>query len=831
MSKQKISSLVPGSMFLHYQVLGVLGRGGMGTVYRVCDTKLGRDVALKLITDGTMRNERRFIYEIRTISRLNHSNIIQLHDAGTSPFYFTMELIEGKTLDKYVKQNNCDYNAIASLIKQVASALYYANARGIVHRDIKPANILVTESGIVKVMDFGLAKNIHESHSLSQSGDILGTPAYMSPEQIKGNRIDKRTDIYSIGVCLYEMLTNNRPFDAPSFASLFFQIVNEQVIPPKKIDSKIPSDLSSICLKCLDKNPRKRYPSGKFLMRDLDKFLVGRRIKTKNNDYIGSGIDLLQKNVVSTLLFLSLCVCFYFLTKPQPQPQTLSTNQDQSSSFSVNFTNAKNLISYYHLQIREKPTFLNHYNKGKLHFLLRETPALPFMQNSHREYCIKNLTSAAQLNQHHIQVRVLLVKALLQESTTHPKIGNYCRQGIALCQKQSSPYLSFFHGALLLSGNDAYNAEIAQTHYYFSLKKFYSATGTHTKLKNLHKALTAHSYDEDILKEICSFYCLSGHYQEASSYCEYIQEANPYLAYPYLFLIPKYLEDHRPDKVIEQTNRLQQLYFVYDAKFIANLYMYLAIAQKGQRKEALRDIEQNISQISLSNLPLDTKKYRLTRLTMVKNAILIKETGNAEYHTKLPQDDPSLPQFRRLIYFALDLFDFLYLDIDAKIQSIDSEQRRSFILRKSVLLIKHLEYQYVQKNWQMVDDYLQQMPQKSFLANYLKLKLYAIRCPQEKSLQRLNEVLLEAKDADPKNFLIYHEWAKILFQKGLYMQAVKSWEQAKECNLTFDNAPYKTTALIYYYAEKNMTRELQDCLQYLRLHYPNFVWREWNEKK
>lgn len=263
-----------------YEVIEVLGRGGVGVVYRVRHVKLNRVVALKMLLAGEFASplERtRFIREARADAALMHPNIVQIYDVGEldGRLYFTMELVEDGNLARKIDGVPQPPDQAARLVATIAEALDAAHRAGIVHRDLKPANILLTNGGVPKVSDFGLASRFAEEPSLTLNGTRLGTPSYMAPEQALGLPCANAAtvDVYSLGAILYEMLTGRPPFHDAMAAETQRKLVSEEVVRPSRLNRKVPRDLETICLKCLEKAPVHRYGSAAALADDLERFL------------------------------------------------------------------------------------------------------------------------------------------------------------------------------------------------------------------------------------------------------------------------------------------------------------------------------------------------------------------------------------------------------------------------------------------------------------------------------------------------------------------------------------------------------------------------------
>ena len=261
-----------------YEILGELGRGAMGVVYRATDPVIGRTVAVKTIRlseegTGLSRPEllSRFQTEARAAGLLTHPNIVVVYDAGEENglYYITMELIEGKSLQALLDSGHSfPVPRVLRIMEQTCSALQFAHDRSIIHRDIKPANLMLTADDTVKVTDFGTAK-ILQFGTVQQTTHVMGTPSYMSPEQVKGRPVDGRSDIFSLGVLLYEILTGEKPFPGQSITTVIYKIVNEDPIPPRTLNSSIHQGLSDIVMRALAKEPEVRYQSCRELLEDL----------------------------------------------------------------------------------------------------------------------------------------------------------------------------------------------------------------------------------------------------------------------------------------------------------------------------------------------------------------------------------------------------------------------------------------------------------------------------------------------------------------------------------------------------------------------------------
>ena len=267
-----------------YEVLEELGRGGMGVVYKARQLKLNRLVALKMVLAGAhavSSDLLRFLAEAEAVAQLQHANIVQVHEVGSHgglPF-ISLEYVDGGTLARKLKGTPLLPKEAAVLTATLGRAVQFAHQHGVVHRDLKPGNVLLTADGTPKIADFGLAKRSAAGPGVTQTGAVLGTPSYMAPEQAECKKdIGPAADIYALGAILYELLTGRPPFQAPTQLDTVLQVVSDEPVPPRRLQPKAPRDLETICLKCLQKEPRKRYATAAALADDLDRFLGDRPI-------------------------------------------------------------------------------------------------------------------------------------------------------------------------------------------------------------------------------------------------------------------------------------------------------------------------------------------------------------------------------------------------------------------------------------------------------------------------------------------------------------------------------------------------------------------------
>src|SRR6266576_5439657 len=295
--------------FGDYELLQEIGRGGQGVVYRARQKSLNRTVALKVIGLGQWATEvhlKRFRREAESVANLDHPCIVPIYDVGEreGSCYFSMKFIDGGQLDEVAKRTPISIRNAAELIAKLARTVHYAHEHGILHRDIKPGNVLLDAKGEPHLTDFGLARLVETESTVTHTMEVLGTPSYMAPEQAVGNnaRVSSATDIYGLGAVLYQLLTGHPPFAAGTTYETVRLVLDTEPRQPRLLNPKVDRDLNTICLKCLEKDPHRRYSSALALAEDLEHWLKHEPIGAKRSGFFTHARKWVRRNPSTTVL-------------------------------------------------------------------------------------------------------------------------------------------------------------------------------------------------------------------------------------------------------------------------------------------------------------------------------------------------------------------------------------------------------------------------------------------------------------------------------------------------------------------------------------------------
>jgi serine/threonine protein kinase/Tfp pilus assembly protein PilF len=336
--------LIRGSTLANrYEIIEELGKGGMGRVYRVEDTKLKQEVALKLIKPEIAKDKKtieRFRNELKTARMITHKNVCRMFDLGEAEgaHFITMEFVPGQDLKGLIRQTGqLAVGTTINIAKQICDGLVEAHRLGVVHRDLKPSNIMIDREGNVRIMDFGIARSL-ESKGITGAGVMIGTPEYMAPEQVEGKDIDQRSDIYSLGIILYEMVTGRVPFEGKTFFTVGMKHKSEVPQDPMELNTQISDDMSRVILKCLEKDKEKRYQSADELLAELERLEQGlpttERFEPKKKPLTSREITVqfnLRKLLIPVLVVLAIVVIGLVIWSPWTQKESISTPGDKLS--------------------------------------------------------------------------------------------------------------------------------------------------------------------------------------------------------------------------------------------------------------------------------------------------------------------------------------------------------------------------------------------------------------------------------------------------------------------------------------------------------------------
>ena len=299
--------------FGEYELLEEVARGGMGVVFRARQMNLDRQVALKMILTGKLASEedvQRFYSEASSAAALEHPGVVPVYEVGeqNGQHFFSMGFVEGESLASLIARSPLSPQKSAQMLVKISEAMVYAHGEGVIHRDLKPANVLLDNKNNPHISDFGLAKKVSSASNLTMTGQIIGTPSYMPPEQASGatDQINEIADVYSLGAILYCCLTGRAPFQAANAMETLRQVVERDPVAPRQLNSQVDLDLDTICLKCLEKDPQRRYQSAQELVDELNRFLAGQPIQARRISSLDRAVRWCRRNPVTTGLLCAL---------------------------------------------------------------------------------------------------------------------------------------------------------------------------------------------------------------------------------------------------------------------------------------------------------------------------------------------------------------------------------------------------------------------------------------------------------------------------------------------------------------------------------------------
>ncbi len=420
--------------FPKYELLEEVGRGGMGIVYRARQQGLGRIVALKVLRsmDSQAKVRQRFQQEAEAVASLQHPNIVQVIEISLEKGseFLSMEFLGGGSLESRLENQRWTNHEIAELIRTLATAVQYAHDRGIIHRDLKPANILFTADQVPKIVDFGLAKKIHDDLNATVTGAVLGTPCYMSPEQAAGDDqpVGCGTDIYSLGVILYQVLTKRLPFEGKTALETLRWIVDRDCEKPSRTNPSIPRDLETICLKCLAKAPQARYASARELADDLERFLDHQPIRARRSGWIEGLQRRIKRHpqvtaLVASVALVSIGAATVFYYQNRTVDQLERENAQHTKSEAKLRERVSRVEDAYEANLKKARDSVKEWTQ--LGMRLDSEPGMDGLRRKAFEDAVAHYRECISANQVDHAIRIEAAVAAIRAAHFHADLGEY----------------------------------------------------------------------------------------------------------------------------------------------------------------------------------------------------------------------------------------------------------------------------------------------------------------------------------------------------------------------------------------------------------------------